>query len=164
MVRSDEVTKQYPNLMNLLVLGLPRFTPRALPSGALDVMVSSLLLNGVTMRHDEGVKHSSISEGETMNHITTIGLDLAKNVFHIVGCNQHGKVMMKKRLCRTQLLPFMTNLPACLIGMKACGGAHHWARRFGEMGHLSRWINRIRTERGYNKATVAFANKMARMG
>jgi len=48
--------------------------------------------------------------------------------------------MMKKRLRRTQLLPFMANLPACLIGMEACSGAHHWARRFGEMGHQCKLI------------------------
>ena len=64
-----------------------------------------------------------------MTHITTIGLDLAKNVFHLVGCNSHGKVIIKKRLRRVQLTRFIVNLSPCLIGMEACSGAHHWARQ-----------------------------------
>jgi transposase len=70
-----------------------------------------------------------------MTHITTIGLDLAKNVFHLVGCNSHGKVIIKKRLRRVQLTRFIVNLSPCLIGMEACSGAHHWARQFRAMGH-----------------------------
>jgi transposase len=61
--------------------------------------------------------------------ITTIGIDLAKNVFQLHGVNEHGKVALKKQLRRHQVVEFFANLPSCLIGMEACGSAHYWARR-----------------------------------
>ena len=67
--------------------------------------------------------------------IKTQGVDLAKNLFHLHGVDAHGKVLVRKRLNRNKLLEFMTNLPPCLIGMEACGGAHYWAREFRELGH-----------------------------
>jgi len=68
-------------------------------------------------------------------NITTLGIDLAKNTFSIVGMNQHGKVVCRKTLSRNKLLPFISQCPPCLIGMEACSGAHFWARSFEEMGH-----------------------------
>ena len=68
-------------------------------------------------------------------NITTVGIDLAKSVFQVHGVDQHGKVVLKKQLKRSQVLPFFGNLPPCLIGMEACGGAHHWARRLQNIGH-----------------------------
>jgi transposase len=67
--------------------------------------------------------------------ITTIGLDLAKNVFHIIGLDDHGKVVKKKKLRRSQVLSFFVQLPPCLIGMEACGGAHYWGRELEKQGH-----------------------------
>ena len=67
--------------------------------------------------------------------ITTVGIDLANSVFQVHGVDQRGKVVLKKQLKRSQLLTFFGNLPPCLIGMEACGGAHHWARRFQNLGH-----------------------------
>ena len=67
--------------------------------------------------------------------ITTIGIDLAKNVFQLHGVDAHGKAMLKRQLKRDQVLPFFTNLGACLIGMEAYGSAHHWARKLGKLGH-----------------------------
>lgn len=67
--------------------------------------------------------------------IKTLGIDLAKSVFHLYGVDAHGKALMKKRLSRKKLLEFMVNLPPCLVGMEACGGAHYWARTFREQGH-----------------------------
>ncbi len=67
--------------------------------------------------------------------ITTIGIDLAKNVFQIHGVDAHGKTVIKKQLKRDQVAPFFANLPACLIGMEACGSAHHWGRKLQAMGH-----------------------------
>jgi len=67
--------------------------------------------------------------------IKTLGVDLAKNLFHLHGVDAHGKVLVRKRLNRNKLLEFMANLPPCLIGMEACGGAHYWAREFRELGH-----------------------------
>jgi transposase len=70
--------------------------------------------------------------------ITTVGIDLAKNVFQLHGVNEFGKVVIKKQLRRDQLVEFFINLPACLIGMEACGSAHHWARKLQECGHTVR--------------------------
>ena len=55
-----------------------------------------------------------------MSKITTIGLDLAKNVFHAVCCDEHGKVVRKKMLKRSQVLAYFANLHQCLVGMEAC--------------------------------------------
>ncbi|BAO92589.1 MULTISPECIES: IS110 family transposase [Caballeronia] len=67
--------------------------------------------------------------------ITTVGIDLAKNVFQIHGVNKNGKPALKKQLKRDHMLSFFVNLPPCLIGMEACGGAHHWARKLQALGH-----------------------------
>jgi transposase len=75
-----------------------------------------------------------------MKEITTVGLDLAKNVFHLVGCNAYGKEVMRKVLKRGQVLAYFSNLPSCLIGMEACAGAHFWARQFEKCGHKVRLI------------------------
>lgn len=67
--------------------------------------------------------------------ITTVGLDLAKNVFQVHGANAHGKAVLRKQLRREQVAAFFANLPPCLVGMEACGSAHHWARKLQAMGH-----------------------------
>lgn len=72
--------------------------------------------------------------------ITTIGIDLAKNVFQVHGVDEHGKVQVKKQLKRAQVFPFFANLPPCLIGMEACSGAHYWARKLTTYGHTVRLI------------------------
>ena len=61
--------------------------------------------------------------------VTTVGIDLAKNVFQLHGVNDFGKTVIKKQLRRAQVAEFFVNLPPCLIGMEACGSAHHWARK-----------------------------------
>ncbi len=70
-----------------------------------------------------------------MNKITTVGLDLAKNVLHVVCCDKNGKIIRKKMLKRSQVLSYFANLPACLVGMEACGSAHYWARELSALGH-----------------------------
>lgn len=67
--------------------------------------------------------------------LTTIGIDLAKNVFQVHGVDKRGKAVLRKPLKRHQVLPFFTNLDPCLIGMEACGSAHHWARKLSALGH-----------------------------
>ena len=67
--------------------------------------------------------------------ITTVGIDLAKNVFQIHGADSRGKAVLRKRLRRDQCAAFVGNLPPCLVGMEACGGAHHWARRLETFRH-----------------------------
>jgi len=73
-------------------------------------------------------------------NVTTIGSDLAKTVFSIHGTDQHGKVVVRKRLNRPKLLAFFAQLPLCLIGMEACSGAHYWAREIAKLGHDARII------------------------
>lgn len=67
--------------------------------------------------------------------ITTVGIDLAKNVFQIHAVDEQGKTVLKKQLKRDQMAEFFVNLPACLIGMEACGSSHHWARKLKGYGH-----------------------------
>lgn len=67
--------------------------------------------------------------------ITTIGLDLAKNVFQAHGIDAEGAVRLRKKLRRAELLPFFERLSPALIGMEACGGAHYWARELIALGH-----------------------------
>lgn len=67
--------------------------------------------------------------------ITTIGIDLAKEVFQVHGVDVHGKTMLRKQLRRSDMAKFFVNLEPCLIGMEACGSSHHWARKLSEFGH-----------------------------
>src|SRR5882724_8638114 len=71
----------------------------------------------------------------SMSEITTIGLDLAKNVFQVHGVDETGAVAVRKRLRRSQVLAFFASLPRCLVGMEACATAHHWARELIAVGH-----------------------------
>ena len=61
--------------------------------------------------------------------ITTIGIDLAKNVFQVHGVDERGKTVLKKQVKRDQMAAFFAKLPMCLIGMEAYCSAHHWARK-----------------------------------
>src|SRR5436190_1556586 len=67
--------------------------------------------------------------------ISTIGLDLAKNVFQVHGIDANEKVVVRKRLERSQVIAFFSALPPCLVGMEACATAHHWAREVSKLGH-----------------------------
>jgi transposase len=65
-----------------------------------------------------------------------VGIDLAKSVFHLHGVNARGKALLRKRLSRAQLLPFLGNLPRCTVAMEACGSAHYWAREVERLGQI----------------------------
>jgi transposase len=67
--------------------------------------------------------------------ITTVGVDLAKVVFQIHGVDERGKALVRKQLKRSEMSSYFANLEPCLIGMEACGSAHHWARKLQEFGH-----------------------------
>jgi transposase len=67
--------------------------------------------------------------------LSVIGIDLAKSVFHVVGMDPRGQVVLRKRLSREAVMSFIVQLPPLLIGLEACGSAHYWARRFQEHGH-----------------------------
>lgn len=70
--------------------------------------------------------------------MTTVGIDLAKNILQVHGVDKQGKAVLKKALKRHQVLPFFTNLEPCLIGLEACGSAHHWARKLAALGHAAK--------------------------
>src|SRR6266536_1796242 len=67
--------------------------------------------------------------------IATIGIDLGKNTFHLVGLDTRGAIVLQLKLSRGQIERRLANLPCCLIGMEACSGAHHIGRRLTELGH-----------------------------
>jgi transposase len=75
------------------------------------------------------------TRGATFMNLTTLGIDLAKTSFSLVGMDQHGKVVLRKTLKRAQLLPFIAHCTTCLIGMEACSGAHYWGREFSKLVH-----------------------------
>jgi transposase len=93
--------------------------------------------------------------------ITTIGLDLAKNIFQIHGVDATGEVVVRKALRRSQVLAFFSKLAPCLVGMEACGTSHHWAREIAELGHQVRLMpaNYVKpyVKRGKNDANDAEA-------
>jgi transposase len=69
-----------------------------------------------------------------------VGIDLAKRIFHVAGMDNTGRVVLRKRLTRGDLLSYMAQLAPVVIGMEACGGAHYWARRFRAHGHTVKLI------------------------
>lgn len=70
-----------------------------------------------------------------MSNIKVLGIDLAKDVFQLHGTDARGKKVLSKRLSRSKLMEYMSNLSPCLIGIEACGSGHYWARVFIEQGH-----------------------------
>jgi transposase len=71
-------------------------------------------------------------------HITTIGLDIAKNVFQVHGIDAAEKVVVRKQLRRGQVMKFFEAVPPCLVGLEACATAHYWARELTKLGHQVR--------------------------
>jgi transposase len=67
--------------------------------------------------------------------ITRVGLDIAKQVFQVHGVDEHGKAVVRKQLARAKVLEFFAQLPACLVGIEACGSAHYWGRALSKLGH-----------------------------
>src|SRR5215213_3338605 len=67
--------------------------------------------------------------------VTMIGLDIAKSVFHLHGVDAGGKVQLKRKLQRSELIAFFERQPRCALVMEACGAAHHWARVLSGLGH-----------------------------
>jgi transposase len=75
-----------------------------------------------------------------MAEVITVGLDLAKNVFQAHGADASGRAVLRKKLRRDQVLAFFAQLPACVVAMEACGGAHFWGRELARLGHEVRLI------------------------
>jgi transposase len=73
-----------------------------------------------------------------LNSVTTVGLDLAKHVFQIHAVDVDGRIVITSALRRKDVLSFFGSLPPCIIGLEACGSAHHWARELVKLGHDAR--------------------------
>ena len=72
--------------------------------------------------------------------VAVLGIDLAKQSFQLHGVDESGQVVLRKKLSRNKLMAFMVQLPACRVGLEACGGAHHWNRVFTSYGHTVRMM------------------------
>jgi transposase len=75
-----------------------------------------------------------------MEQVTTIGLDIAKHVFHAHGADERGRAVFSRKLSRTKLLAFFGRQPRCVVALEACAGAHHWGRELQRLGHEVRLI------------------------
>ena len=75
-----------------------------------------------------------------MSKITMIGIDTAKQVFHLVGIDQHGKYELRQKRSRSKLLSTLAQREPCTVVMEACAASHHWARQIAALGHRVRLI------------------------
>lgn len=75
------------------------------------------------------------TKGDNIMQAVRIGLDIAKSSFQVHGVDAHGEVVIRKQLTRGQVLGYFAQLPPCLVGLEACGGAHYWARELQKLGH-----------------------------
>ena len=77
---------------------------------------------------------------KSSNPVTTIGLDIGKNTFHLIGLDKRGAIAMRIKVSRNQLVRRLVNLPPCLIGLETGCGSHHIARQIVPLGHDVRLI------------------------
>src|SRR5215813_6454783 len=82
-----------------------------------------------------------MGEGGFIIKVMTLEIDVAKSIFQLHGVDAHGKIVVQKRLPRSKLLETIAQLPACVIGMEACGSAQYWAREFQQLGHTVKLIS-----------------------
>src|SRR5262249_11857609 len=94
-----------------------------------------------SMGHDGSLDHRPQNEEGAKMGVTIIGIDLAKNLFRLHGCDEQGRAVLRKRLTRGQLLGFIAQVPACTVAMEACASAHYWAREIEQLGHSVRLVN-----------------------
>ena len=96
-----------------------------------------------------------------MGEVITVGLDIAKAVFQVHGIGEAGTVLIRKRISRTKMIEFFTDLPPCLVGIEACPSAHYWARELQTLGHTVRLMPpsyvKAYLKRGKNDANDAAA-------
>jgi len=75
-----------------------------------------------------------------MDNVSTIGIDISKNVFHLHGASGEGAVVFRRVLSRSRVLDFLAKFDACLVALEACASAHYWGREIGKLGHEVRLI------------------------
>jgi transposase len=81
-----------------------------------------------------------MSRSSSSAAIATLGIDLGKNTFHLVGQDERGAIVLRIKLSRTPLAQRLANIPPCLIALEACAGAHHIGRQLRALGHDVRLI------------------------
>jgi hypothetical protein len=74
----------------------------------------------------------------SLEAVATIGIDIGKNTFHLIGLDKMGAIVLRQKLSRSQIDARLANMPPCLIGMEACVGAHHLSRQLKAFGHDAR--------------------------
>ena len=95
-----------------------------------------------------GVAFNPLKEEASVEQVSIIGIDLAKNSFQVHGAHSDGSVAFRRKLTRAKVMPFLTSQSPCMVAMEACAGAHHWGREIGELGHqvklMALLLNRMR--------------------
>ena len=81
-----------------------------------------------------------MSNHSKKDQVCTLGIDLSKMSFQLHGIDRKGQTTLRKKLNRKKLLPYIANIPPCVIAIEACGGAHYWCRKFIALGHAVRII------------------------
>src|SRR5215510_9086883 len=84
------------------------------------------------------VEVPTIRRSQTMQAITTVGLDIAKSAFQVHGVDAEGNVLVRRQLKRRPVLSFFQKLPPCLVGIEACATSHYWSRELQALGHKVR--------------------------
>jgi transposase len=90
------------------------------------------------VRHSPSSGAGFVYIEESIMKISTIGIDLSKTTFHVVGLDEKGTVVVREKLSRKQLLTYTANFPCALVGLEACGGAHYLGRALEAQGHQVR--------------------------
>ena len=88
---------------------------------------------GISLRGTIGLIR--VKEGTMPNAVHVVGLDIAKSVFQVHCADERGRVVVRRQLKREQVEPFFQTLPACLVALEACPGAHFWGRLLRSIGH-----------------------------
>jgi transposase len=81
-----------------------------------------------------------MANNNSKNNVTVLGIDLAKQSFQLHGVDSNGITILKKKLTRKNLCQFIALMPACIIGIEACGDANYWLRVFEKFGHTVHMI------------------------
>jgi transposase len=98
-----------------------------------------------------GTEDKERAMADTPKHsVAYVGIDIAKNSFHVVGLDERGAILLRQKWSRGQVEARFANMPPCLIGMEACVGAHHLSRRLQRLGHEARLMP-ARYVRPYSK-------------
>src|ERR1700689_5905882 len=86
-----------------------------------------------------GTKDKEHAMSQTFNAaVSVVGIDMGKNSFHVVGHDERGAIVLRQKWSRGQVEARFANMPACLVGMEACVGAHHLSRKLNSLGHDAR--------------------------